>query len=147
MHAPEAHGDAERVGRTGRGRVLHHGEARLAPRELSRRRWQFIDSGTAAPAPLFRQPFVLIVVVERMGVAAAGRAEFRMEVRVPRPARVQIKVHGAFAQNRRVDFTPSRRRLLDAVAIPVPHRSTELASTGWFLRRPRTRSRPPTRRE
>ena len=37
--------------------------------------------------------------VERMSVAAAGRAVFRVEVRVPRPARVHIKVHGAFAQN------------------------------------------------
>ena len=44
-----------------------------------------VESGTAAPAPLLRRPYVLIVVVERMGVAAAGRAEFRMEVRVPRP--------------------------------------------------------------
>ena len=118
MHTPEAHGDAERVRRF-----------------------------AAAPEPLLSQAFVQKVLVERAGVAAAGRAVFRVEVRVPRPARVQITVHGAFAQNRRVDFTPSRRRLLDAVAIPVPHRSTELASTGWFLRRPRTRSRPPTRRE
>ena len=38
--------------------------------------------------------------VERAGVAAAGRAVFRVEVRVPRPARVHIKVHGAFAQKR-----------------------------------------------
>ena len=43
-----------------------------------------VESGTAAPAPLLRRPYVLIVVVERMGVAAAGRAESRAEFRVPR---------------------------------------------------------------
>ena len=37
-----------------------------------------VAHGTAAPAPLFRPPYVLIVVVERKGVAAAGRAEFRI---------------------------------------------------------------------
>ena len=128
MHTPEAHGDAERL-------VVSEGVLVA------------VRFAVAPKKPPFAQPVVPEVLVERAGVAAAGRAVFRVEVRVPRPARVQITVHGAFAQNRRVDFTPSRRRLLDGVAIPVPHRSTELASTGWFMHRPRTRSTPPTRRE
>ena len=35
------------------------------------------------------------------------------------------KVHGAFVLNHRVSSTPSTRRLLDGVAMPVPRRSTE----------------------
>ena len=37
------------------------------------------------------------------------------------------KFYGAFVLNRRIDSTPSTRRLLDGVAMPVPHRSTKPA--------------------
>ena len=79
----------------------------VGPR-TERRRWVLCPLGGgdihAAEAPALPSAVVAEVLVERAGVAAAGRAVFRVEVRVPRPARVQIKVHGAFAQNRRVDF-------------------------------------------
>ena len=38
---------------------------------------------------------------------------------------VEIKTYGAFVLNHRVVSTPSTRRLLDGVAMPVPRRSTE----------------------
>ena len=43
------------------------------------------------------------------------------------PAVWKSKFYGAFVLNRRVDLHASTRRLLDGVAMPVPHRSTEPA--------------------